>query len=63
LGVEWSIPNFINFNKKIKMEFKKKVLREAVNVESNNVKTFSEKPQNVIVTESQLERLIENLNK
>jgi hypothetical protein len=44
------------------MEFKKKVLREAVNVESNNVKTFSEKPQNVIVTESQLERLIENLN-
>jgi hypothetical protein len=62
LGVEWSIPNFINFNKKIKMEFKKKVLREAVNVESNNVKTFSEKPQNVIVTESQLERLIENLN-
>ena len=37
------------------MEFKKKVLREAVNVESNNVKTFSEKPQNVIVTESQLE--------
>jgi hypothetical protein len=45
------------------MEFKKKVLREAVNVESNNVKTFSEKPQNVIVTESQLERLIENLNK
>jgi hypothetical protein len=45
------------------MEFKKKVLREAVNVESNNVKTFSEKPQSVIVTESQLERLIENLNK
>lgn len=45
------------------MKFKKKVLREAVNVKSNNVKTFSEKPQNVIVTESQLERLIENLNK
>ncbi len=45
------------------MEFKKKVLREAVNVESNNVKTFSEKSQNVIVTESQLERLIEKLNK
>ena len=26
------------------------------------LKTYSEKPQNIVMTESQLERLIENLN-
>jgi len=45
------------------MKFKKKVLREALEVKNNGVKTYSEKPQNIIVTESQLERLIEKLNK
>ena len=45
------------------MEFKKKVLREALEKDSNGVKTYSEKPQNIVLTESQLERLIENLNK
>lgn len=45
------------------MEFKKKILQESVNVKSNGVKTFSEKPQSIIMTESQLERLIERLNK
>ena len=45
------------------MEFKKKLLRESLDMKSNNVKTYSEKPQNIILTESQLERLIENLNK
>lgn len=45
------------------MEFKKKLLRESLEMESNDVKTYSEKPQNIVLTESQLERLIENLNK
>lgn len=45
------------------MEFKKKILRESLEIKSNGVKTYSEKPQNIIVTESQLERLIEKLNK
>ena len=45
------------------MEYKKKILRESLEMDSNGVKTYSEKPQNIIVTESQLERLIEKLNK
>jgi hypothetical protein len=45
------------------MKFKKKILRESLKVKNNGVKTYSEKPQNIIVTESQLERLIEKLNK
>ncbi len=44
------------------MEFKKSVLVESLKVESNNVKTFSEKPQNIVISEAQLERLIEKLN-
>lgn len=45
------------------MEFKKKILRESLEMKSNGVKTYSEKPQSIIMTESQLERLIEKLNK
>jgi len=45
------------------MEFKKSTLRESLEVENNNVKTFSKKPQNVILTEAQLERLIKNVSK
>ena len=45
------------------MEFKKKILRESLEIKSNGVKTYSEKPQNIIMTESQLERLIEKLNR
>ena len=44
------------------MEFKKKILRESMDLESNGVKTYSENPQNIIMTESQLERLIQKLN-
>lgn len=45
------------------MEFKKKLLSESLEMKSNGVKTYSEKPQNIVLTEAQLERLIENLNK
>jgi len=32
-------------------------------LESNGIETYSKKPQNIIMTESQLDRLIQNLNK
>ena len=38
------------------MEFKKKLLKRVLEI-SNGVKTYSEKPQNIVMTESQLERL------
>ena len=44
------------------MEFKKKVLKEALALKTKNKKTFSEKPQNIIISENQLERLIEKIN-
>jgi len=44
------------------MEFKKKVLNESLGQKSNGKKSFSEKPQNIVISESQLERLIEKLN-
>jgi len=44
------------------MKFKKSILSEHLKMESNGVKTFSEKPQNIVISESQLERLIEKLN-
>ena len=43
------------------MEIKKSYLSEALNLEKGK-ETFSEKPQNIIMTEAQLERLIENIN-
>lgn len=36
---------------------------EHLNVKSTGVKTFSEKPQNIVISETQLERLIEKINK
>ena len=44
------------------MEFTKSMLTEHLNVKDNGVKTFSERPQNIVLTEEQLERLIEKLN-
>lgn len=43
------------------MEFNKKTLMESLSKDSNGVKTFSEKPQNIVINETQLERLIDNL--
>jgi hypothetical protein len=43
------------------MEIKKSYLSEAMNLEKGK-ETFSEKPQNIIMTESQFERLIEKIN-
>jgi len=43
------------------MEFKKKTLNEAMDMKSTGKKSFSEKPQNIIISEEQLERLIEKM--
>lgn len=45
------------------MKFTKKVLFENLNVKTDGKKTYSEKPQSVVVTESQLERIIQKLFK
>lgn len=45
------------------MEFKKKNLNEALEIKSYGKKTFSEKPQNIVVSEEQLERLITKVSK
>ena len=45
------------------MEFKKKTLNETLEIKSTNGKSFSEKPQNIVISETQLERLIEKINK
>ena len=45
------------------MKFNKKVLFENMNVKTNGLKTYSEKPQSVILTESQLERVIQKILK
>ena len=45
------------------MEFTKKVLMESLEVPTNGKKTYSEKPQNIILTESQLETIIAKLSK
>tara|TARA_R110000803_G_scaffold71467_1_gene134734 strand:- start:1321 stop:1464 length:144 start_codon:yes stop_codon:yes gene_type:complete len=45
------------------MKFKKSILSEHLNIKGNGVKTFSEKSQNIVISEGQLERLIEKINK
>jgi hypothetical protein len=58
----WSPLAFIKrLNKNTKMEFTKKTLNEALEMKSNGKKSFSEKPQNIVISESQLERLIEKI--
>jgi len=43
------------------MDFKKKTLNEAMEMKSSGKKSFSEKPQNIVISEAQLERLIEKM--
>lgn len=44
------------------MKFKKQLLEESLNIKTSDKKTYSEKPQSIAITESQLERLIQKLN-
>jgi hypothetical protein len=41
------------------MKVTKKIIKESLGFENKWKKTFSEKKQNIIITEKQLERLIE----
>jgi len=45
------------------MEFNKKTLNESLNLAGSEKKTFSEKPQNIVISEEQLERLIQKVTK
>jgi len=61
MGGEIKTPSLL-FIYKI-MEFTKKVLMESLQVPTNGKKTYSEKPQNIVLTESQLELVIAKLSK
>ena len=45
------------------MKIKKKVIKESVGIKDWSTNTYSTKKQNVILTESQLEKLLEKLQK
>ena len=45
------------------MQIKKKVIKESVGIKDWSDKTYSTKKQNVVLTESQLEKLLEKLQK
>ena len=45
------------------MKIKKKVIKESVGIRQTSDSTYSTKKQHVIVTESQLEKLLEKLQK
>ena len=45
------------------MKFNKKTLFENLNIKTDGKKTYSEKPQSIIVSESQLERIILKISK
>ena len=49
----------LNYFKIKKMKVTKKIIKESLGFENKWKKTFSEKKQNIIITEKQLERLIE----
>ena len=44
------------------MKFNKQLLEESLNIKTSDKTTYSEKPQSIVITESQLERLIEKIN-
>jgi hypothetical protein len=45
------------------MEIKKKLIKESLGIDKTSPKTFSEKKQNIVLTEKQLEKLLEKLIK
>jgi hypothetical protein len=44
------------------MKIQKKLIKESVGVNTQNKKSFSENKQNIVITEKQLEKLLEKLN-
>ena len=49
--------------KKKYMKLEKKLIKEALGISQVSPKTFSKKKQNIIITEEQLEKLLEKLKK
>jgi hypothetical protein len=45
------------------MKIEKKLIKEALGYTEKEPKTFSQKKQNIIITESQLEKLLKTLKK
>lgn len=45
------------------MKIEKKLIKESVGINKNDPQTFSSKKQNIVITESQLEKLLEKLKK
>lgn len=45
------------------MEIEKKLIKESIGDVKKGPKTFSEKKQNIIITEKQLEKLLEKIKK
>jgi len=45
------------------MKINKKLIKESVGNETKGYGTYSQKKQNIIITESQLEKILEILNK
>ena len=45
------------------MKIEKKLIKESLGYNQEGQKTFSDKKQNIIITEAQLEKLLEKLKK
>ena len=45
------------------MKIQKKLIKESLGIVKQGLKTFSEKKQNIVLTESQLETLLKKLQK
>lgn len=45
------------------MKIEKKLIKETFNIKEESKKTFSNKKQNIIISETQLETLLEKLTK
>jgi hypothetical protein len=45
------------------MKIEKKLIKESVGINKKESQTFSSKKQNIVITESQLEKLLEKLKK
>jgi hypothetical protein len=55
-------PHLYIYIKKI-MKIEKILIKESVGINKNDPQTFSSKKQNIVITESQLEKLLEKLKK
>jgi hypothetical protein len=45
------------------MKIKKKIIKETVGIQDVSIKNFGNKKQHIVITESQLEKLLEKLQK